>query len=350
MARSVPSKFSRAPDEGKEKSDSNPDEQKHSDRSTASPRPALPAENVIPKAGSPSPHHPGSGPPILLRKHSRNRNREHEGVEVKATRAPEPPTSERDGKQTTALLERELREIPVTGPYNLRKNAEPTPPSSFTRHNKRDPQTRPENPTEQTNSPSIRKSDSGYGSRGPTPDQGPVPLLSVTRSTATPPTSFTTQSQPKHVTRASSTNDPTISSADHRSRPLNAAGGTQIQTAPSMSTSISSRAPAPAASLVAHRDGGTPSGPIKPSNSTRPVWNPPAAVVAQNSQDVPPSTRTLRETDGDTSSRLPGSDGGDSGQTRIHSGPQLDPTPGTGENNPLTKPGYNQGLIPPSSM
>ena len=346
MARSVPSKFSRAPDEGKEKSDSNPDEQKHSDRSTASPRPALPAENIITKAGSPSPHQPGSGPPILLRKDSRNR--EDEGVQVKATRAPEPPTSEKDGKQTTALVERELREISATGPYNPQKKPEPTPPSSYT-HDKRYPQTPPANSIERAYSSFSRESDSGSvslpgasnarGKVGRPSDS--VPSLARTGSSITPPpTSFTTQSQPKHIARVSSTNYSTMSSGDHRPRPSNVAAVPQIQPAPSVSPSMSSRANAPDTSRVVHIDSGTAPGPIKPH----------AAVVTPGSQDGPLNTRTLRETDGDASSRLPGSDVGDSGQTRIPSGPRLDPTRETGENNPLTKPGYNQGLIPPSSM
>jgi hypothetical protein len=356
MVWGVPFEFSRASDEGKEKLDLSSDEQNHSNRSTTSLRPTSPAENVITKAGSPSPHQPGSGPHLLLR--SNPRNQEHEGVEGKALRAPEPPTSEKEGKRATTSEGRELRETSVTGPYNLRRKAESTPPSSYTGHNKRDPQTCPDNPIERTNSSSIRKSDSGYGSL-PDPRKSrevgrpsdSASPLAKTRSTTTPPTSFTTQSQPKHVTRASSTNDSTICSADHRSRPLNVAGESQTQTAPSISPSISSRVPAPAISQVAHRDSGTPSGPIKLSNSMRPVRKPHTAAETHNSQDVPPSTRTPRETatDGDASSRLSGGDGGDGGQTRVPSGPRLDPTHGTGENNPVAKPDHHRGLNQPSS-
>ena len=353
MVRSVPSIFLRAPDKGKGKSDSNPDEQNHSNRSTASLRPTSPAENVITKAGTPSQHQLGSGPHLSLK--SNSRNQEHEGVEGKVLQASEPPTSEKERKRATTSEGRELQETSVTGPDNLRRKTEPTPPSSYTGHNKRDPQTRLDNPIERTNSSSIRKSDSGYGSLPDPrksrevghPSDSALPLPR-TRATTTPPTSFPTQSQPKHNTTASSTNDSTISSVDHRPRPSNVAGDSQIQPAPSVSPSMSSRANAPATSRVTHIDSGTPPGPIKPSNSMRPVQKPHAPVETHNSQNVPPSTSTPRETDGAASSRLSSSDVEDSGQTRIPPRPQLDPTYEKGENGPLAKPGDRQGFVQPS--
>lgn len=297
----APSEFSRSLDEGMGKSD--PDEQNRSNRSTASHRPASPAENVITKAESPSLPQPRSGPHPLWR--SNSRVQENEGVKGKDMRALEPQTS-------------------------------------------------PENSIERTYSSSGRESDSGFvGLSDIRKRQGNVGRLSDstsslarTGSSITPlPTSFTTQSQPKHITRVSSTNYSTIPGADHRPRPSNVAGDSQIQTAPSISPSMSSRAPASSTSRVAHIDGGTPPGPIKPSNSIRPVGQPHAAAVIPGSQDGPPNMRTLRETGGDASLRLPGGDGGDSVQTRIPSRPQLDPTYETGENSPLAKPRDRQGLI-----
>ena len=308
MVRSVPSIFLRAPDEGKGKSDSNPDEQNHSNRSTASLRPALPAENVIAKAGSPSPHQPGSGPHLLLRENSRNR--EHQGVDGKATRAPEPPTSEIDGKQTTALEEREL-ETSATGPYTLR----PTSLSIYTRHL----QTHPLNPVERTNSSSISHSDSGYGSLpdistsesqvGHSSDS--APFLARTGSSISPsPTLSTTQSQSEHITRGLPTNHSTASSADHLPPPSNVTADSQIQTAPTISH---------------------------------------VSTVTPGSQDGSPITRTLRKTDDDTSSRLLGSGGGYGGQTRILSRPQFDPIHKTDKNHLLAKPSDRKVFIQPFS-
>ena len=352
MVRSVPSKFSRAPAEGKGKSDSNPDEQNHSNRSTASLRPASPAENVITKTGSSSSHQPGFGPHLLLRKDSRNR--EHEGVEAKATRAPGPPTSEMDGKQTTASEERELRETSATGPYNPHRKAKPTSLSIYTRHL----QPHPPNSVERTNSSSISKSDSGYGSLPDISTSGrqvgrssdSAPLLARTGSSITQsPTLSTTQSQSEHITRVSPTNHSTTSSADHLPLPSNVTADSQIQTAPSISPFMSSHAPAPASSRVAHRDGGTPLGLIKSSNSMRPEGQDHVSSVTPGSQDGSPITRTLRKTDDDASSRLLGSGGGDGGQTRIPSRPQFDLIHKTGKNNPLAKPGDRKVLIQPSS-
>jgi len=349
----APSEFSRSLDEGKGKSD--PDGQNHSNRSTPSHRPASPAENGITKAESPSPPQPGSGPHLMWR--SKSRTQENTLAEGKALRAPEPPTSEKQRKRTTASEEHALQETSATDPYDPRRKAEPAPPSSYTRHDKRYPQTLPENTIERTHTSFGRESDSASvslpdasksrGKVGRPSDS--APSLARTGSSITPPpTSFTTQSQPKHITRVSSTNPSTISSADHRPRPSNVVGDSQIRTAPSMSPSMSSRTPAPTTSQMAHRDGGMPPGPIKPSNSMRPVGQPHAAAVTPGSQDCLPNTRTPREAGGDPPSRLPRGDGGDSGQTRISSRPQLDPTHETGENNPLAKPGDRKGLVQPS--
>jgi len=348
-SRVAPSEFSRSLDEGKGKSD--PDEQ---NRSTTSHIPASAAENAVTKAESPSPPQPGSGPHLLWR--SKSRIQENTGAEGKAMRAPEPRTSEKERKRTTASEEHELQETSATDPYDPRRKAEPTPPSSYTRHDKRYPQTPPENSIERTYSSFSRESDSGSvsppdasKSRGTAGrPSGSAPSLARTGSSITPPpTSFTGQSQPKHITRVSSTKFSTISSADHLPRPSNVVGDSQIQTAP-ISPSISSRAPAPATSQMAHRDGGTLPDPIKPSNSMRPVGQPHAAAVTPGSQDGLPNTRTPREASGDPSSRPPRGDGGDSEQTRIPSRPQLDPTHETGENNPLAKPGDRKGLVQPS--
>ena len=326
-----------------------PDKQNHP---TALHRPASPAENVITKADSPSPPQHESGSHLLWG--SKPRIQENAGAEGKAVRSPEPPTSQKERKRTTTSEEHELQETSTTGPYSPQKKPEPTPPSSYT-HDKRYPQTPPASSIERAYSSFSRESDSGSvslpdasKSRGMGRPSDSVPSLAKTGSSITlPPTSFTTQSQPEHITRVSSTNYSTIPSADHRPRPSNVAGDSQIQPAPSVSPSMSSRANAPATSRVAHIDGATPPGPIKPSNSMRPVQKPHAAVVTPGSQDGPPNTRTSRETDGDASSRLPGSDGGDGGQTHIPSRPQLSSIHETGENNPLAKPGDHKGLAQP---
>ena len=346
----APSELLRSLDEGKgEKSE--PDKQNDP---TALHRLASPAENVITKAESPSPPQHESGSHLLWR--SKSRIQENAGAEGKVVRAPELPTSEKERKRTTTSEKHELQETSMTGPYNPQKKPEPAPPSSYT-HDKRYPQTPPANTIERAYSSFSRESDSGSASL---PDASKargkvgrpldsVPSLARTgSSTSPPPTSFTTQSQPKHIARVSSANHSTISSADHRPRPSNVAGDAQIQPAPSVSPSMSSRANAPATSRVTRIDGGPPPGPIELSNSMRPVQKPHAAVVTPGSQDGPPNTRTPRETDGDTSLRLPGSDGGDGGQTHIPSRPQLDPTYEKGENGPLAKPGDRQGLVQPS--
>jgi len=336
----APSETSRSLDEGKGISD--PDEQNRSNPSTASHRLASPPENVITKEESYSPPQPGSGPHLLQR--SKSRAQEHEGVGSKAMRAPEPPISEKERKRTTASEEHELQETSATDPCDPRRKAEPTPPSRYTRHDKRYPQTPPENSIERTYSSFSRESDSGYASlpdadksRGNagSPSDSASSLAGTGSSITPPPTSFSARSQPKHITRVSSTKFSAISSADHRPRPPSVAGDSQIQTAPSISPSTSSRAPAPATSQMAHRDGGTPPGPIKPSNSMRPEGQPHAATVTPGSQDGPPNMRTLPQTGGDASSRLPGGDGGDSGQTRIPSRLQLNPTYEMGGHSPL---------------
>jgi len=346
----APSEFSRSLDEGKGKSD--PDGQNHSNRPTTSHRPASPAEDGITKAESSSPPGPGSGPHPLWR--SKSRTQENAGAEGKAMRAPEPPSSEKQRKRTTASEEHALQETSVTDPYDPRRKAEPTPPSSYTRHDKRYPQALPESSIERTHSSFSRESDSGSlslpdasKSRGKVgrPSDSAPPLARTGSSITPPPTSFTAQSQPKHIARVSSTKSSTISSADHRPRPSNVVGDSQIQTAPSISPSMSSRAPAPSTSQMAHRDGGTRPGPIKPSNSMQPVGRSHAAAVTPGSQDGLLNTRTPREAGGDPSSRLLRSVGGD---TRIPSRPQLDPTHETGENNPLAKPGDRKGLVQPS--
>ena len=348
----APSEFSRSLDEGKEKK-LDPDEQNYSNRSTASHWPASPAENVITKAESPPPPQPGSGPLLLGR--SKSRIQENAGAEGKAVRAPEPPTLEKERKRTTTSDEHEPQETSTTDLYNPRRKAEPTAPSSYTPRDKRYPQSPPASSIERAYSSFNRESDSGSvslpdasksrGKVGPPSDS--APSLARTGSTITPPpTSFTTQSQPKHITRASSTNYSTISSAEYRSRSSNMGDDSQIQTAPSMSPSMSFRAPAPVTTRVAHRNGGTPPGPIKPSNSMRPIGQPHTAVVISGSQDGPPNTGTVRDTGGDDFSRLSNGDVSDGGQTRVPR-LQLNPTHETGGNNPLAKPDGGKGLAQP---
>ena len=338
-----------------EKGKTYPDEQGHTNPSDASHRPPLPPEPAITRVEPPFLPQPESSPRRLGR--SKSRLQGNEGVKRDAMGAAEPPTSEKRRKQTAAEERETHQEDSATNAYgSSRRVAEPTPLGGHAQHVKRNPQPSPEGSVERTYSGFNRETDSSSvrlpgtsKSRGklgrPSDSTTSLDRTEISVALPAPPP---TQSQPKQVTGVPSNNSSTIPSVAHRPQPPNTEGGSQVQTAPSMSPSMSYRAPAPVTSRVVRSEGEVRHGPIMPSKSMRPVGQPRSAAVTPAAQDGSPSTRVLREIGGETSLKLPGNHAGDSGETHTLSRAQVGVTHETGENGPRAKLSDRKGPVQPS--
>jgi len=345
--------LSRLPEQ--EKGTTYPDERGHTKPSDASHGPPLPPEPAITRVEPYFLPQSESSPHRLGR--SKSRILGNERVKRGAMGVAEPPTPEKQRKETTAAGEHEThREDSATNAYGgSRRMAEPTL-GGHGQHVKRNPQPTPEGSVERTYSGFNHESDSSSGrplnarkSRGRLgrPSDSTT-SLDGTEMSVTLPAPPSTQNQPKHVTEVPLNNSSTIPSAAHRLQPPNTEGNSQIQTAPSMSPSMSYRAPAPVASRVAYSEGEVRPGPIMPSKPMRPVAQLRSAAVTPAAQDGSPSTRALREIGSEASLKLPGNHAGDSGETHTSSRALVDLTHETGENGPRAKSSDRKGPVRPS--
>jgi hypothetical protein len=250
--------ISRLPEQGKGKPVTYPDGQGHSDPSDASHRPPLSPEPATPRAEPSFLPQPESDPHRLGRSKSRIRIQGNEGVKRNATGVAEPPTLEKQRKQTTEAEERgtHREDSAMNACGGSRQMAEPTPLGSHARHVKRNPQPTPEGSVERTysgftresNSSSVRLPDASKSRGKPGRPSDSTTSLDRTEIPGTFPALLSTHNQPKHVTGVPSNNSSTIPGMAHRPRTPNTVGASQIQAAPSMSPSMSYRAPAPVTS------------------------------------------------------------------------------------------------------